>query len=364
MEALNILIVEDNSDLTYIEKNFIDEIAEEIFTVDTLEKALLLLFKRKKDIDIILLDLNLPDSYGLNTFFAIKKAAKFIPIIIVSGISVESLSIQAVSNGAQDYILKESMNKYVINKSIRYSIERHNIFMNLDTIVERKTAEVTKAADFAYQIARSVSWILEHDILDDEIDYLLKKFGSIIDSDRMLILKLVFDTEECSNVNGGILKNCNYSIEHMWSKSKKENVECTKEIGFPCYDTKEGVHWWHKALLERKTKSILIRDLVDKSSKVIKKYGSKSIICVPIYATDRTPWGLLVCEQHKYERIWTELEIRNLEILAPIISLVYEKNKRDSRILEMSKKADSVLVRLRKYNSEMSDINARLIESV
>jgi len=359
MELLNILIIEDNPEIIGIEKGYLEEIAGDIFSAFSLKEGISILKKKKEKIDIILLDLNLPDSDGLETFNRIRKIYRNIPIIVVSGSDIESLAIDAVSRGAQDYIVKDYMNSYVMIKAIKYAMERHSIFLNMDQMVAQKTKEVVKASEFAYQMAKAVTWILEHEILDNEVDYLLRKFGKILEADRMLIFQLhISSTME--NVTQKDLEDCEYSISHTWFDDKIQEQECMGTIGFPCFDSKENGHWWHKALLKRKTKSILIKDLHDVSSDLISKFGSKSIICVPIYIANGNPWGLLICEQYKYERIWTELEIRNLEILAPLISWVLEKNKRDTRLVEMAGRAESVLEKLQDYNSEMLTINSRL----
>lgn len=74
--------------------------------------------------DIILLDLMLPDSVGLNTFIKANKIAPNLPIIVLSGLDDETLAIRAVQKGAQDYIVKGNVNSNKLNQAIFYAIER------------------------------------------------------------------------------------------------------------------------------------------------------------------------------------------------------------------------------------------------
>ena len=74
--------------------------------------------------EIILLDLSLPDSQGLETFLTIKKIVPNLPIILLTGLKNESLALEAVRRGAQDYLIKEQATTDILIRSINYAIER------------------------------------------------------------------------------------------------------------------------------------------------------------------------------------------------------------------------------------------------
>jgi DNA-binding NarL/FixJ family response regulator len=74
--------------------------------------------------DVVLLDLNLPDSSGLETYMTVKHKCPNSAIVILSGSDDEELSAKIVQNGAQDYILKSDVNGRLLNKSVQYSLER------------------------------------------------------------------------------------------------------------------------------------------------------------------------------------------------------------------------------------------------
>lgn len=79
---------------------------------------------REGDVAVVLLDLTLPDSQGLETFQKTNAAAPEVPIIVLSGQESEALAIQTVHEGAQDYLSKNGLDARLLSRSIRYSIER------------------------------------------------------------------------------------------------------------------------------------------------------------------------------------------------------------------------------------------------
>ncbi|MBF0495003.1 MAG: GGDEF domain-containing response regulator [Deltaproteobacteria bacterium] len=80
-----------------------------------------------KEIDIILLDLVLPDSDGFDTYSKIHHEFPEIPIIILTGIDDEELAIKSVQHGAQDYLIKGRVNYDLLVLAIRCAIERHRL---------------------------------------------------------------------------------------------------------------------------------------------------------------------------------------------------------------------------------------------
>jgi sigma-B regulation protein RsbU (phosphoserine phosphatase) len=78
----------------------------------------------KNDVDLIVLDLNLPDSSGLDTFRKMYAKAGGTPIVIMSGVSDEELAITAVREGAQEYVVKGTLEDNVLVRPARYAIER------------------------------------------------------------------------------------------------------------------------------------------------------------------------------------------------------------------------------------------------
>jgi PAS domain S-box-containing protein len=79
------------------------------------------------NVDIILLDLRLPDSHGLDTFTTAHSQASHTPIIVLSNLNDEKLAAQAVREGAQDYLVKGQVDGNLLARAIRYAVERARI---------------------------------------------------------------------------------------------------------------------------------------------------------------------------------------------------------------------------------------------
>ena len=79
----------------------------------------------QSEFDVVLLDLTLPDSRGLETCITLRSEAPHIPIIILTGLDDEALALKAMRNGAQDYLVKGQVHGDVIARAIRYAIQRH-----------------------------------------------------------------------------------------------------------------------------------------------------------------------------------------------------------------------------------------------
>jgi diguanylate cyclase (GGDEF)-like protein len=124
-----ILLVEDNpGDARLIRDMLTDAEGSVGFPVDHCEslKACLAAVERKT-YALILLDLGLPDSQGLDTFRRVLERAKEAPIVVLSGLDDESIAMAAVQEGAEDYVAKCDLTPRSIGRSIRYSIERHEL---------------------------------------------------------------------------------------------------------------------------------------------------------------------------------------------------------------------------------------------
>jgi sigma-B regulation protein RsbU (phosphoserine phosphatase) len=151
----NILFVEDDPDLAGALEGAFRDAETTDFVIEraiTLNAAITLLGSR--DIDVILLDLNLPDSRGLETFLKIQRIAPELPVIILSGLADEALAVESVRAGAQDYVVKGSMSVPVLVRAVRYAHERKQLQRQLADYAsqlrahnEAMTAELEQARD-------------------------------------------------------------------------------------------------------------------------------------------------------------------------------------------------------------------------
>jgi two-component system, cell cycle response regulator len=78
-------------------------------------------------VDLILLDLSLPDSQGIATVHAVRAEAPDVPIVVVTSTADERLAAQSLQSGAQDYLIKDEIDPRMLARSIRYAIDRHQL---------------------------------------------------------------------------------------------------------------------------------------------------------------------------------------------------------------------------------------------
>jgi signal transduction histidine kinase/HPt (histidine-containing phosphotransfer) domain-containing protein len=123
-ELINVLLVEDNPGDTRLIRELFAEgaVSVGLWCRDRLSSGLERL--AEGGIDVVLLDLSLPDSRGFDTFMRLRAQAKELPIIVLSGLDDEELAIRAVREGAQDYVVKGSVNSYALTRSVRFAFER------------------------------------------------------------------------------------------------------------------------------------------------------------------------------------------------------------------------------------------------
>lgn len=125
---IKILIVDDNSDDVYLIRELLKDITTaqyELLHEKLFDTALKRLEKEK--FDCILLDLNLPDSSGIDTLKNVLDQHSGTPIVILTVIDDEDVAIQSLHEGAQDYLVKGKISGEIISRSVRYSIERKKV---------------------------------------------------------------------------------------------------------------------------------------------------------------------------------------------------------------------------------------------
>ncbi|MEY2832864.1 MAG: hypothetical protein RLZZ574_2123 [Cyanobacteriota bacterium] len=156
-KLFNVLLVEDNlGDAFLIQEQFKSAKTFEysIVHVDYLAKAIAYL--DQCPCDVILLDLSLPDSQGIETLKTIAKKAFQVPIVILTGTNDEELAIQAVRQGAQDYFVKGQVMGQVLVHALHYAIERKLIEEQLKTRTSQLEALNQELEAFSYTVSHDL----------------------------------------------------------------------------------------------------------------------------------------------------------------------------------------------------------------
>ena len=178
---ITLLFIEDDEDDYILTSQLLKE-ARQPFDIEwrqTLESGIQAI--EVKTFDVVILDLTLPDSTGRETFISMHEKAPDLPIILMTGLEDNDLALQAVQQGAQDYLVKGSVGTDVMVRAVQYAIERkatetalHRYQNELEELVQERTGELVVAnrqltAEIRVRdqteknLRRAISTLEEHD---------------------------------------------------------------------------------------------------------------------------------------------------------------------------------------------------------
>ena len=168
---LHVLLIEDNAAEARLLQEILKGATKAIFEfchVRRLTEALITLEDQER-FDIILLDLTLPDSQGLESLPRLRKLPRSLPIVVLTHHQDEALALEAVKQGAQDYLVKRDVSLDVLMRSILYAIQRHSLAQQLSAEnqslcanIERQEVELSQAKA-ANQLKSEFVSMLSHD---------------------------------------------------------------------------------------------------------------------------------------------------------------------------------------------------------
>jgi DNA-binding response OmpR family regulator/signal transduction histidine kinase len=151
---MSILLVEDNAADAHLTKMYLEDTSHkiDIFHSETFFESMNII--NNQVIDIVLLDLSLPDSSGFKTLTRYLEKASHIPVIVMTGINNEIIGNQSVKAGAQDFLVKGQFDGKTLGRVIRYSLQRFASIQKLEevaanlSISEKRYEEAQKMANF------------------------------------------------------------------------------------------------------------------------------------------------------------------------------------------------------------------------
>lgn len=122
--APRVLVVEDNADDAVLVERALEATGRPFVREAATRLSAALNRLARGGIDVVLLDLGLPDAHGCDGVNRIAAQHPFVPVVVLTGLEDEEVGLKAVQAGAQDYLVKGSLDPRLLDRSLRYAIER------------------------------------------------------------------------------------------------------------------------------------------------------------------------------------------------------------------------------------------------
>ncbi len=305
-QSIYILLVEDNGkDAELLQEALVDVGANQwrIIQIPRLSEALNCI--RNQHFDVILLDLSLPDSQGLETLAQVNIAAPNIPIVVLTSLNDEKLALQSVRQGAQDYLVKGCWEGELLVRAIRYAIERKQSEKALrqQYLRERLMGRVQE------RIRQSLA-------LEDILNTTMAEVRQFLDCDRVLIYRC--NSKQCEVMFVG-------SVKSGWPKLW--NAELFTPLATPYLQppNSEGIQ------VLQAIDDIYAADLEPSQLALLADCQVRAFLTVAIMQSEPThqsspnlrqncQWGLLMAH-HSTPRQWQAWEIDFLKQLATSVAI-------------------------------------------
>jgi len=145
---IRVLLVEDNLIQRRLIERLLAGLADGRFALECSDRLATGLERLAiGDIDVVLLDLMLPDSEGLQTFLRVRRAAVGVPIVVLTGLDDQVLALTVLQEGAEDFLVKGRVDGENLGRSLRFAIERS---------CRRKAEDLLDAAHSEFRAARAI----------------------------------------------------------------------------------------------------------------------------------------------------------------------------------------------------------------
>jgi signal transduction histidine kinase len=167
-QTTRVLLVEDNPVDARLIAGLLKPGPDASFEVHAADQlAAALEYLTTETVDVVLLDLTLPDSSGLESFEHFHRRHPELPIVILTGLEDEALAARAIQSGAQDYLLKGQDNRTSLARSLRYAIERKRAaeaILRLNEELERRVEQRTHELSASNRELEAFCHSVAHDL--------------------------------------------------------------------------------------------------------------------------------------------------------------------------------------------------------
>jgi signal transduction histidine kinase len=242
LSMIRVLVVEDNDGDYGITRELLDEwnrrnrtLNFELSRAESFQQAVTLLSNLR--FDAILLDLTLPDAQGVDTFYCLRTITPDLPILILSGLDDEYVALKAVQAGAQDYLLKGSIDENLIGRSIHYAVERNITFRELRDLKESALRADRMKSEFLLKLcsdlsdgARFLIGSTERSLREEDTKAHYRQLDRVLQYSRGLITTTHF-LRDFANMELGTfsMQRTAFSLQTLLSNVASENQEKFRE---------------------------------------------------------------------------------------------------------------------------------------
>ena len=303
-KTYTILVIEDNSGDFVLIQDHLEEtmVSPKIARAKTYKEAVTHLQELNDLIDVILLDLSLPDNQGENLIVDVLTLAPSVPIIALTGFTDIDFSIKSLSLGISDYLLKDELTSMTLYKSIIYNIERFRYKSDLQES-ERRYSEL-------FHMSPQPMWVFD------------------------------IDTYQFMDVNNAALKNYGYSNKEFLSMTLKdirlaEDIPEMKEI--LAKSSKENDIFFQGIIRHKKKDGTVIQ--VKVQSNLIAYKGKKARVVLANDITDELNYIKTIEAQNKNfkEIAWLQSHVIRAPLtrIMGLIDLLQNYNDGDINVEEI-----------------------------
>lgn len=194
-ERLGVLLIEDSEIFRQLIRHQLEEAAAGTIVLESVERLAAGLERLSAGgIDAVLLDLNLPDSTGIETLWKTLAHSPGAAVIVLTSLDDEDLALSAVKGGAQDYLGKEHISGEILVRSIRHAVERKRLHRKLESHaagLERASQDLKQFARVAAEGMRSPLRVVA-----ETCDFLLTDPGAKLDEESRARIRGALDDVE------------------------------------------------------------------------------------------------------------------------------------------------------------------------
>jgi signal transduction histidine kinase len=304
LEIIRVLLIEDNPGDARLIREILARARGAQFELERVERLSTALERLNTGgVDAILLDLTLPDSSGLDTFFKVQARAPHVPITVLSGFDDEVVAIRAVREGAQDYLVKGQVDRNLLVRALRYAIER------------KRSEEALQRHDAILRtVSHAAEQFLKTSDLEQHIAVVLRELGLATSVSRVYIV-------ENHWAEDGVLSTTRF---HEWAAPAFQDGIERQEVQTGMLAA--GLGRWELALGRGQLIYGNVADFEPQEREYLASQGVISTVIAPVFV-GREWWGYISLEDCAAARDWPEVELDGITAAAGILGAAIQKKR-------------------------------------